>query len=115
MFELLTQKISTQQAGKENTPAYMVGEQLKDICRQNQSYTEIVLRDLDIKEMSITAAAEKIKAYADKNKGSSTCFCVTPIVAENIIREFYGLPKADDTQTSEKNQPSGFVDLDDFL
>lgn len=72
----------------------MVGQQLKDILRGDPALEEIVDKDMDVKEMSLANAANKIKAWADeqhkKTKGS--CVCVSPDVADGIIREFYGLP-----------------------
>lgn len=86
------EKIEAQQKGIEDTAAWMVGEQLKDICAADPHCAELVLQDLDNKDMSLQAAEKKIKAYADKNKGNARSFCVPPNVAEKIIREFYGLP-----------------------
>ncbi|MDO5399154.1 MAG: hypothetical protein Q4G33_14650 [bacterium] len=90
------EKIAAQQNGKENTPAYMVGEQLKDIIRGNADIEELVTQDLDVEEMSIEKCAAKIKAHADEKhkKLKGNCICVTPIEADKIIREFYGLPEA---------------------
>lgn len=86
------EKIESQQKGREETTVWMVGEQLKDICREDPAYADIVLADLENKEMSIVHAEKKIKAYADNHrKGSSAC--VPPNVAEKIIREFYGIPE----------------------
>ena len=87
------EKIEAQQKGREYTDAWGVGEQLKDILRADPSLEEIVSQDLDVKEMSLTAAAKKIKAWADeKHKKTKGNICVPPRVAEGIIREFYGLP-----------------------
>lgn len=88
------EKIEAQQKGKENTPAWMVGEQLKDICRSDPHCAELVEQDLENASMSIVEAEKKIKAYADKQKRTGNCVCVPPNVAEKIIREFYGLPEA---------------------
>lgn len=77
---------------KEGTAAWMVGEQLKDICRAEPASAELILQDLSVKEMSITEAEKKIKAWADKHKVGNFA-CVTPLRAEEILREFYGLPK----------------------
>lgn len=122
MLQQLIEKITEQQQGKENTDAFMVGEQLKDICRMNPDAVEIVLQDLDVPEMAIEKAAEKIKAYADeqhkKNKGN--CACVPPDVAENIIVEFYGIKEITNSQTianlqEESQKTDNFIDLSDFI
>lgn len=86
-------RIEQQQKGRENTAAWMVGEQLKDICRREPLAGELVEKDLAIKEMSLDNCEKKIKAWADKHKKGS-CAVVPPNVAEKIIREFYGIPEA---------------------
>lgn len=88
------EKIEGQQNGKENTAVWMVGQQLKDICRDDFNCAQIVDQDLDVPEMSIVEAEKKIREYADKQKRTGNCVCVPPNIAEKIIREFYGLPEA---------------------
>lgn len=109
------EKIEAQQKGKENTAPWMVGEQLKDICRGDPHCAELVDKDLDNKSMSIEYAEKKIKAYADKHKTGNFA-CVPPNVAERILREFYGLPDAG--QAPDPVAPSAepdFLDLSTFL
>ena len=91
VFEMIT----AQQKGRECTPVYMVGQQLKDICREDPHNAEIVAQDLQNKSMSLEACEKKIKAWADEHKPGpkAPCCCVPPDVAEKIIREFYGLPE----------------------
>ena len=105
------EKIEAQQKGKENTAVWMVGEQLKDICREDPHCSEIVLQDLNIAEMSIDKAERKIKEYADKQKRNGNCVCVPPNVAERIIREFYGLPEAG---SSVKQEPDEVDSAEEF-
>lgn len=114
--------IEAQQKGKEGTPAYMVGEQLKDICRSEPASADLVEKDLAIESMSLAAAAGKIKAHADElhKKQKGNCVCITPDVAERIIREFYGLPSAAEPHPAAPvpepaAEDSGFLNLDDFL
>ena len=112
-------KIAAQQKGKENTSPWMVGEQLKDICRREPKAAELVDRDLDLKEMSLVECEKKIKAYADSHKKGS-CAVVPPNVAERIIREFYGIPEAGrDSSTplrSAQNDANGeIIDFTAFL
>ena len=107
------EKIEAQQKGKENTAAWMVGEQLKDICRSDLRCAELVAGDLDKESMSISAAERQIKAWADNQKRTGNCVCVPPNKAEEIIRKFYGLPVAGE---QVKETPAGAVlDLDAFL
>jgi len=107
------EKINAQQ-GKARTPVWMVGEQLKDIIREDKRLQEIVAQDLDVKEMSLAACEKKIKAFADANKTGSFA-CVIPSEAERIIREFYGLGEGR-TPEERVQKPSGkVVSLADFF
>ena len=88
--------IEAQQAEvKPRSPQWMVGEQLKDICRREPKSAELIVQDLKAADMSITAAEKKIKAFADKHK-TGNFSCVTPAEAEDILRKFYGLPKPEE-------------------
>ena len=123
------EKIEAQQKGREGTPAWMVGEQLKDICRREPESAALVEKDLDA--ITLDSVAAKIKAHADKEhaKNKQNCVCVPPQTAEKIIREAYGLPeasaevkaeapKAEEPRQQEKQpEPAGglFLSLDDFL
>lgn len=119
------EKIEAQQKGCENTLAWMVGEQLKDICAADPACAELVSQDLENKDMSLEKAAAKIKAYADElhKKQKGNCVCVPPNEAERIIREFYGLPAASAPRLSiVKPEPAPVaeavddgLDLFDFL
>lgn len=109
------EKITAAQKGMEGTDAFMVGEQLKEICR-DPACAELVTKDLDVKGMGLPDCAAKIKAYADKHRvKGSNCVCVPPDVAEGIIREFYGLPARGQEAASQPVPKSGFLDLEDFL
>ena len=112
-YEEVKSKIEAQQAKvKPRSPQWMVGEQLKDICRHEPKSAELIAQDLENTAMSITEAEKKIKAFADKNK-TGQFSCVTPAESNRILREFYGLPKPDEVKptTSAKK----LVDLADFL
>lgn len=61
MIDTVIRQIEEQQAGKEDTPPYFVGEQLKDIIRNNPQAAEIVGQDLRLKEMSIVECEKKLK------------------------------------------------------
>lgn len=108
--------IEEQQKGHENEPLFMVGEQLKEIAEREPVCAEIIENDLAIEGMSLAKAADALKAYADKNHGKAKCFCITPIVAEGILREFYGLPTPDSAaKTEQKEQTVERLDLSSFL
>lgn len=83
---------------KERSAVWMVGEQLKDICRAEPKSAELIARDLKVEKMSIVEAEKKIKAFADAHKTGNFA-CVTPVEADRILREFYGLPAAEATRT----------------
>ncbi len=100
------EKIEAQQKGKEGTAPWMVGEQLKDMIRMDPRCEELLDKDLDVKEMSLEKAAAKIKAYADGHKTGNFA-CVTPMQADRILREFYGLPGGMDTSSA----PAGHLPL----
>ena len=71
--------------------------------------------------MSLANAEKKIKAYADKHRKGNFA-CVPPNVAENILREFYGLPGAAAPKLQvlpqaipEKLKPADDLDLSAFF
>ena len=61
------EKIKEQQAECKGRPAWYVGEQLADICRNDPHAAEIVEQDLTVPEMSIQAAAERAAEAARKD------------------------------------------------
>ena len=111
MMEDTIRAIEAQQEKAEMFSApWVVGEQLKDLARENSHNAELLLQDLQNKDMTIFAAEKKIKAYADKHKKGSFAF-VAPQKAEQILREFYGLGAA-----AAQEEPAGdFLNLADFL
>lgn len=116
MQEKAITMLEAQQAKvKLHSPQWMVGEQLKDICRMEPKSAELIAQDLENEAMSITAAEKKIKAFADGHKTGNFA-CVTPAEAENILREFYGLPRPDEIKPAAPPPPAKkLVDLSDFL
>lgn len=92
------EKIEAQQP-KEHSAVWMVGEQLKDIIKNDVRAQEIVSQDLDIKEMSLAECEKRIAERANKNKVGN-CGCVTPAEAEEIIRDFYGIGETVAEETS---------------
>lgn len=99
---------------KERSAPWMVGEQLKDICRREPKSAELICQDLQNESMSIVEAEKKIKAFADKNKTGNFA-CVTPMEADRILREFYGLPKEDDAQAAPAPSGNAPINIMDFL
>ena len=115
----LAQIIEFQRLRKEDKPEWTVGEQLLDMASQQPEIAELLAQDLDVPEMNLTAAAAKIREYADEKhkKGGEKCVCVTPAEAEKVLRAFYHLPEAD--AETDSRPPAGstapIVDLADFL
>lgn len=106
--------IEAQQAKvKDRSPQWMVGEQLKDICRAEPRSAELIAQDLAVAAMSITEAEKKIKAFADGHRVGN-CACVPPAEADRILREFYGLDAADGPAAPAPGL-SGRIDPLDFL
>ncbi len=111
---------------KEQNAVWCVGEQLKDILREDPQLAELVCQDLDNPEMKLEMCEALIKARANelhkKNKGS--CSCVTGREAEEIIRKFYGLEKAGtperrkskaDDEADTENAGKKVLRLEDFF
>lgn len=113
------EKIASQQEGHDADDVWMVGEQLKDICRREPGCVSILMEDLENEDMAISKAAGKIKAYADSQRKGRSCVCVPPQKAEAILREFYGLPEAGPENTVAVKKPSvfdlGSMSLEDLL
>ncbi len=118
--------IERQQKGTENTPVFMVGEQLKEIALNEPAAAELLEKDLLVSGMGIADAEKKLKKYADANKGKANCFCISPMVAEGILRKFYGLnergdkglPRLQDSLAmtgTARNDGGAKIDLSDFL
>lgn len=109
--------IEAQQAKlEEDSTPWVVGEQLKDICRTEPCSAELIARDLEVEEMSIVAAEKKIKAFADgRKKGNSSG--VSGRKADQILREFYGLPAAGAPASASASEQAGgeVFRLEDFF
>lgn len=111
------EKIRAQQAQfKEGSPAWAVGEQLAELCAAEPESERLVDVDLDNAGMALAECEKKIKAWADGHKQGNFAY-VSPQKAEEIIREFYGLPSRQGTASpAHKPEPAGgAVNLLDFL
>lgn len=110
-FEKLVEIITAQQKGYENTDVFGIGEQLKDMAEGNEKITDLLINDLTTDGMKLTDAAKMFKKHADSIKGKQNMVCITPKVADGLLRKFYGLPSA-----QEKEQVTApAIDLSDFL
>ena len=114
MIERAMSMLEEQQSKVQaRSPQWMVGEQLKDICRQEPHCAELIAQDLENPAMSITEAEKKIKAFSDAHK-IGNFGCVTPAEADRILREFYGLPSPGDEQEAP-SAGAPVLSLADFL
>ena len=104
IFEALEEKIRGQIKGHDGDTVALAGEQLLDMVRGDDRAAEILLTDLDNKEMSVANAEQKIRAYADElhRKVKGSCVGVSPRKAEEILRKFYGLPEPDPSGAAAK-------------
>ena len=109
----LHELIENQRKGHENEPRWMIGEQLLDLAARESGVSEILERDLEIPELSLEAAEKKFQQYANKHRGHADSFCITPKVAEGILREIYGLPGGSVREAAASASP--FLDLASFL
>lgn len=115
--EQAIQAIEAQQAKvRTHSNVWLVGEQLKDICRMEPRSAELIAQDLAVASMGITSAEKKIAAFAEKRGGR-----VETMEADRILREFYGLPPAGEGTGMETETPApapvpiGRINALDFL
>ena len=113
MKQKVIEIIEQQQAGYEGEPLWMVGEQLKEIAEREPASAELLAQDLTVEGLDLAGAAGALQQYADKHHGKARRFCITPKVAEQILREFYGLP--DPGEATEVMPEATFLDLTSFL
>lgn len=113
MENKLTEIILQQQEGHQNDPVFMIGEQLKEMAEGDDKVTELLIQDLQAANMKLSDAAKELQKYSDENRGKAKCFCITPKVAEDILRKFYGLPERKEPRCSDNTAPT--IDLTDFL
>ena len=115
-MEKLREMIDAQRKGKEDSPVWMVGEQLLDIAAGEPDSLELLKQDLTVPEMSLEKAEKQIKAWSDKHKKGNCC-CVSPKVADGILRKFYGLKSIDEqkSEAKEAEKQNTLIDIDLFL
>lgn len=108
MLEQALRLIGEQQDKLKDSPAFFVGEQLKELLRAEPEHAELVAQDLQNEKMGLAELEKKIAEEARRNKKGNMGFC-SPARAEEIIREFYGLG------SGRRQAPAAALDLADFL
>ena len=101
-----------QEEARYHSQPWLVGEQLKDVCRMEPRCAELIAQDLENEAMSIVEAEKKIEAFAKKHGGG-----VSGIEADQILREFYGLPAAGSSSPAPAPDQAGdnVFRLEDFF
>ena len=100
------------QQGKRG-PVWMCGEQLLEMIAADETAAKLVLDDLKHGVMSLKGCEAEIRAFACKN-GS----CCTGEEAEKIIREYFGLQKAEAARQEPETATapaSDIINLEDFF
>ncbi len=117
MKEKLIELVRAQQKGHENTPRFFIGEQLLEMADGDEKVTELLVNDLQTLGMMLADAEKELQAYSDKNHGKAKCFCISPKLAEKILRKFYGLPEAsaNATPAAEPTTDAPLIDLSNFF
>ena len=120
----LREIIDAQRKGKENTPEWMIGEQLLEIAAESELNAELIAHDLETSEMKLSDAAAAFRKYASEHRGGKSEFCIIPSVADGILRKFHGIGEKKEGQPltaqggaplAQGSQEGGFVDLTEFL
>ena len=94
-------------------PVWMCGEQLLEMIAPDEAAAKLVLNDLKHGGMSLKACEANIRTFACKN-GS----CCTGQEAEKIIREYFGLQKAEAARQEPETATapaSDVINLEDFF
>ena len=110
-----------QQKHKQGTAPWCVGEQLKEMLRDQPEAAGLVAADLEQDGMGLADCERKIAAFAKAHRSGGVGFC-GPADAERIIREFYGMPERPKREERREPEPAAekkparrAVRLTDFL
>lgn len=101
---------------KKHSNEWNVMQQLIDIITVQSESAEIVLQDLNVEEMQLTALVKKITSEKIAN----------PVEVMNAICDFYSIPKPSElppevwrmnstSPTPTKSEKQGFINLMDLL
>lgn len=108
ILQEVTELVRKQQGGKRG-PVWMCGEQLLEMIGQDTAAAKLVLDDMQHGGLTLTGCEKKIRTFAQKNGN-----CCTGPEAEEIIRDYFGLPEREaDKKPAE--EPAGVISLEDFF
>lgn len=93
---------------------FLMGEQLKDICRNEPQAAELVVQDLANPEMSLAKLKFTFDKFAREHRQGNES-CITPDQAEELIRKFYGIPANQKPSAGGGSSRGGVIDLLDLL
>ncbi len=113
-YDSLVEKISKQQETVKNSPAWMIGEQLKEVAGRSAMVAELLDGDIEVTGMKLTDAAAHFAAYAEKHKSGGS-FCIIPTVAEQLLREFYKIPAGEAEKKPTETAAQGLIEVADFF
>ena len=91
MLEQALNLIEAQQQSLQGSPAFFVGEQLKDMLRAEPVHAQLVAQDLAVPGMGLADVEKKIAAAAQKNKKGNMGFC-SPRRRNRSFGHFTGCP-----------------------
>lgn len=109
-LEKVLRAIEEQQKKLGDSPAFWVGEQLRDILRETPAAAQIVMEDFSAGH-TVADCEKRIKAYASQHHG-----CCPPPEADRIIREFFGITGCTQVAApAEKRTARRAINLVDFM
>lgn len=100
----------------EYSPVRGVAHQLMDIVGNNENRAAVVLEDFAAGR-NVKKCEQKIKKWVDGHHKGNSGYC-PPHIAEEIIREYFGLAKADAEPASAPPKPKAkgkTINLADYL
>lgn len=119
MLENAIRLIESQQGSEDKSPhRWMLGEQIKDICRRDPAAAELVAQDLENPELSLAKLEQKFDEFAKKGEqrnGSQGSAIILPKQGERLIREFFGIPEPASQAPPAPSAPGKVLSLFDLL
>lgn len=108
-IEMITAQM---QDDKENSLIQEIGKSLITLCK-TENTSEIIVQDLCVEGMNLKACYKAFYDHASKNK-SGGCFAGSEALAEQLIRDFYGI-HSDNKSLDKPKQVQTKFSLADFM